>query len=154
MNSFYKLFVMAAAFFSLAAPASAQEAAMSLDAKVNAAFASFTSPFVNFIFAPIPGTAFPWIVMWLVVGATVFTIYFAFVQFRYFGHAISLVKGDYSDPNDAGEVSHFQALRRRRSCRWHRWARCDILDDPRGPFGHGFQIHRMYTWCEIPQRIP
>jgi AGCS family alanine or glycine:cation symporter len=49
MNSFYKLFVMAAAFFSLAAPASAQEAAMSLDAKVNAAFASFTSPFVNFI---------------------------------------------------------------------------------------------------------
>ncbi|MEM7238577.1 MAG: alanine/glycine:cation symporter family protein, partial [Pseudomonadota bacterium] len=32
------------------------------------------------------------------------------VQFRYFGHAISLVKGDYSDPSDAGEVSHFQAL--------------------------------------------
>ncbi|MDA7966170.1 alanine/glycine:cation symporter family protein, partial [Ruegeria sp.] len=29
---------------------------------------------------------------------------------RFFGHAISLVKGDYSDPNDAGEVSHFQAL--------------------------------------------
>ena len=48
--------------------------------------------------------------MWLVIGATVFTIYFAFVQFRFFGHAISLVKGDYSDPNDAGEVSHFQAL--------------------------------------------
>jgi AGCS family alanine or glycine:cation symporter len=45
--------------------------------------------------------------MWLVIGASVFTIYFAFVQFRFFGHAISLVKGDYSDPNDAGEVSHF-----------------------------------------------
>jgi hypothetical protein len=27
-----------------------------------------------------------------------------------FGHAIALVKGKYSDPNDAGEVSHFQAL--------------------------------------------
>jgi len=32
------------------------------------------------------------------------------VQLRFFAHAISLVKGDYSDPNDAGEVSHFQAL--------------------------------------------
>ena len=48
--------------------------------------------------------------MWLVVGATIFTLYFGFVQFRFFGHAIQLVKGDYSDPNDAGEVSHFQAL--------------------------------------------
>ncbi|MGK0171244.1 MAG: AGCS family alanine or glycine:cation symporter [Gammaproteobacteria bacterium] len=48
--------------------------------------------------------------MWLVVAAAVFTPYFSFVQFRFLGHAISLVKGDYSDPKDAGEVSHFQAL--------------------------------------------
>ncbi|MFK7892230.1 MAG: alanine/glycine:cation symporter family protein [Granulosicoccus sp.] len=82
----------------------------SLDASVNEAFAAATGPFVSFIFAPLPGTSFPWIVMWLVVAATVFTFYFAFVQFRFFGHAISLVKGDYSDPKDAGEVSHFQAL--------------------------------------------
>ena len=61
-------------------------------------------------FAPLPGTSFPWIVLWLVVGASVFTLYFGFIQIRAFGHAISLVKGDYSDPNDAGEVSHFQAL--------------------------------------------
>ena len=47
---------------------------------------------------------------WLVVAATVFTVYFGVIQFRAFGHAIALVKGDYSDPNDAGEVSHFQAL--------------------------------------------
>ena len=109
MNMFYKLFVAVTVLFA-AVPASAQEAAMSLDEKVNAAFASFTGPFVSFIFAPIPGTGFPWIVMWLVIGASVFTLYFAFVQFRFFGHAIALVKGDYSDPNDAGEVSHFQAL--------------------------------------------
>jgi len=110
MTKFYKLFTAILAFFALATPAAAQDAAMSLDAKVNAAFASFTGPFVNFIFAPIPGTSFPWIVMWLVIGASIFTIYFTFVQFRYFGHAISLVKGDYSNPEDAGEVSHFQAL--------------------------------------------
>jgi len=87
----------------------AQEAT-SLDAKVNAAFASVTGPFVSLVFAPIPGTSFPWIVMWLVIAATIFTIYFGFVQFRYFKHSISIVKGDYSDPKDAGEVSHFQAL--------------------------------------------
>ena len=89
-----------------AAPALAQ----SIDDKVNQIFANSTGWFVSFIFSPFPGTSFPWIVMWLVVAATVFSIYFGFVQFRTFGHAIKLVKGDYSDPNDAGEVSHFQAL--------------------------------------------
>lgn len=83
---------------------------MSLDDKVNAAFAASTGWFVNLIFAPFPGTSFPWIVMWLVVAATVFTLYFGFVQFRFFKHAIELVRGDYSNPKDAGEVSHFQAL--------------------------------------------
>jgi AGCS family alanine or glycine:cation symporter len=110
MTIFYRLFIAISALFAIATPAAAQDAAMSLDARVNAAFASFTGPFVSFIFAPIPGTSFPWIVMWLVIGASIFTVYFAFVQFRYFGHAIALVKGDYSDPEDAGEVSHFQAL--------------------------------------------
>ncbi|WP_281995541.1 alanine/glycine:cation symporter family protein [Ruegeria faecimaris] len=93
----------------MASPVAAQEAP-GLDEKINQTFADITGPFVSFIFAPIPGTGFPWIVMWLVIAASVFTLYFAFVQMRFFGHAISLVKGDYSDPNDAGEVSHFQAL--------------------------------------------
>ncbi|HMQ41587.1 MAG TPA: alanine/glycine:cation symporter family protein [Paracoccus sp. (in: a-proteobacteria)] len=99
---------------ALAAPAmlaaSAPAMAQTLDEKINGIFASSTGWFVNFIFASFPGTNFPWIVLWLVVGATVFTLYFGFIQFRAFPHSISLVKGDYSDPNDAGEVSHFQAL--------------------------------------------
>ncbi|WP_407696712.1 alanine/glycine:cation symporter family protein [Sedimentitalea xiamensis] len=98
-----------AAAMVVASSAVAQDA-MTLDQKVNETFASLTGPFVNLIFAPFPGTAFPWIVMWLVVAATIFTLYFGFVQFRFFGHSIALVKGDYSDPDDAGEVSHFQAL--------------------------------------------
>ncbi|WP_439098671.1 alanine/glycine:cation symporter family protein [Antarctobacter heliothermus] len=92
----------------MASAAAAQEA--SIDQKINDAFAGATGWFVNFIFSPFPGTSFPWIVAWLVVAATVFTIYFGFIQFRGFGHSIALVKGDYSDPDDAGEVSHFQAL--------------------------------------------
>ncbi|MEM7643578.1 MAG: alanine:cation symporter family protein, partial [Pseudomonadota bacterium] len=100
----------------LAMPAVAQEAAeaVSLDQRVNDIFAGSTGWFVSLIFAPLPfsvfGVSFPWIVLWLVVGATVFTFYFGFIQLKAFGHAIALVKGDYSDPNDAGEVSHFQAL--------------------------------------------
>jgi len=81
-----------------------------IDGAVNNAFAVSTGWFVSLIFAPIPGTTFPWIVLWLVTGASVFTLYFGFIQFRIIRHSISLVKGDYSNPNDAGEVSHFQAL--------------------------------------------
>ncbi len=84
--------------------------AQSIDETVNQVFSDATGWFVSFIFSPFPGTSFPWIVAWLVIAATIFTLYFAFIQFRAFSHSISLVKGDYSDPNDAGEVSHFQAL--------------------------------------------
>ncbi|MBL4808156.1 MAG: alanine:cation symporter family protein [Rhodobacteraceae bacterium] len=109
MKNFTKYGLAGAVAALAASPALAQEA-VSLDQKVNDIFASATGWFVTLIFAPFPGTSFPWIVMWLVVAATVFTFYFGFVQFRFFRHAIQLVKGDYSDPNDAGEVSHFQAL--------------------------------------------
>jgi len=99
--------VLAACFtFTAALSASAQ----SIDETINSIFASSTGWFVTLIFSNFPGTSFPWIVGWLVVAATVFTVYFGVIQFRAFGHAIALVKGDYSDPDDAGEVSHFQAL--------------------------------------------
>ena len=52
----------------------------------------------------------PLVVLWLVLGAIFFTIRMGFINFRGFGHAIQVVRGKYSDPNDAGEVSHFQAL--------------------------------------------
>ncbi|MFQ1702912.1 alanine/glycine:cation symporter family protein [Loktanella agnita] len=81
-----------------------------LDQRINTIFADYTGWYVSFIFAPLPGTSFSWIALWLVVGALVFTVYFGAIQFRGFMHSIRLVKGDYSDPNDAGEVSHFQAL--------------------------------------------
>lgn len=107
MKSMFTRAAAAATALSLATvPAYAQ----TFDEKVNEVFANSTGWFVSFIFSPFPGTSFPWIVGWLVVAATIFTLYFAFIQLRGFKHAISLVKGDYSDPNDAGEVSHFQAL--------------------------------------------
>ncbi|MBD8874763.1 alanine/glycine:cation symporter family protein [Roseibium polysiphoniae] len=106
MQTIRKAALGAAALVLSAGPTVAQ----SIDEQVNALFSSSTGWFVSLIFSPFPGTSFPWIVAWLVVAATIFTVYFGVIQFRAFGHAISLVKGDYSDPNDAGEVSHFQAL--------------------------------------------
>jgi AGCS family alanine or glycine:cation symporter len=88
----------------------------SIDKAISDAIAPIINPFVSFIFSPLPGseaifgTGFPWIVMWLVIAALVFTIYFGFIQFRGFKHSIELVRGDYLDPKDAGEVTPFQAL--------------------------------------------
>lgn len=85
-------------------------AAQSIDDTINEAIKVVTVPFVQFIFSNIPGTDFPWIVLWLIIAASVFTLYFGFIQVRAFGHAIALTAGKYARPEDAGEVSHFQAL--------------------------------------------
>ncbi|GGW62269.1 AGCS family alanine or glycine:cation symporter [Winogradskyella epiphytica] len=33
-----------------------------------------------------------------------------FLPFRYLGHALNVLRGKYDDPDDPGEISHFQAL--------------------------------------------
>ena len=52
----------------------------------------------------------PLAVIWLVIGAIFFTLRMNFINLRGFKHAIDVVRGKYSNPEDAGEVSHFQAL--------------------------------------------
>jgi len=54
--------------------------------------------------------ALPVVVVWLVVAAVFFTLSWRFINFRMFGHAIQVVRGKYDNPDDHGEVSHFQAL--------------------------------------------
>ena len=55
-------------------------------------------------------TTVPFIVVWLFVGAVFFTFFMGFINVRGFFHAIRLTTGAYDDPEDAGEVTHFQAL--------------------------------------------
>lgn len=55
------------------------------------------------------GASLPLIVVWLIVAAVFFTFYLKFLNLRGFTHAIDLVRGRYSKPEDEGEVSHFQA---------------------------------------------
>lgn len=83
-----------------------------LDAAINEAVAPVANLVAGIIFYSVPvGDAnLPLIVVWLVVAALFFTLYFGFINVRGFKHAIRVVRGDYTDPKDKGEVSHFQAL--------------------------------------------
>lgn len=52
----------------------------------------------------------PFIVIWLVLGATFFTIRMGFINIRGFRHSLQLARGTYDDPAAPGQVTHFQAL--------------------------------------------
>lgn len=52
---------------------------------------------------------FPLIIL-LVGGGLYLLILSNFLPFRYLKHAIDLLKGKYNNPNDPGEINHFQAL--------------------------------------------
>ena len=46
----------------------------------------------------------------LIGGGLYLLILSRFLPFRFFGHAINVLRGKFDDPNDPGEISHFQAL--------------------------------------------
>jgi len=58
-------------------------------------------------------SSFMWgipMVILLVGGGLYFLIYSRFVPFLYFKHALELLSGRYDDPEDPGDINHFQAL--------------------------------------------
>jgi AGCS family alanine or glycine:cation symporter len=86
--------------------------AAGIDETINKNFETVSTAIQKVIFysVKVAGVEFPLVVAWLFVAAIVFTIYFRGINFRGFKHAIQLVKGDYTRPDEVGEVSHFQAL--------------------------------------------
>jgi len=61
----------------------------------------------------VDGAGFVWGTPLLVVllgGGAFFMLYSRFLPFRYFKHAIHVLQGKYDDPNDPGDINHFQAL--------------------------------------------
>ncbi len=50
------------------------------------------------------------LVVLLVGGGLFFLIYSRFIPYRYFFHSINILRGKYDDPNDPGDISHFEAL--------------------------------------------
>lgn len=83
-----------------------------MDELINSAVQPITAFVSSIIFFKVHvfGADLPLVVLWLVIGALFFTVYFAFIPIRGFRHALRLVRGDYSHPDHKGEVSHFQAL--------------------------------------------
>ena len=84
----------------------------SLDDRINDWMSGPTGFITSVIFytVKIGDAEVPFVLIWLLVGALVFTFYFRFVNFRCFGLALDIVRGKYTTPGEKGEVSHFQAL--------------------------------------------
>lgn len=100
---------LAIASLAAAAPAAAEQG---VDQRINDAIRPVADAVSGFIFSSISvnGVAVPFVLLWLLFAAILFTFYFKFINFRAFRHGFQLVRGDYSDPLAAGEVTHFQAL--------------------------------------------
>lgn len=116
----------------------AQDADKGIDEVIDEKFGDATGWFVDLIFYQIPFTdtiSVYWVLFPLMIGATYFTIYFNFINFRGFLTSVNIVRGKYDEldhhesligagdstpggdaietiaiENHEGEVTHFQAL--------------------------------------------
>lgn len=62
----------------------------------------FISTLANGIWTPV--------LFLLILGGLFFLLYSGFIQYRYFGHAIAILRGKYNDPNDPGQINAYEAL--------------------------------------------
>ena len=81
---------------------------MSFLDQINEFFGIFVGYLAPVLFYSFNG--FPLIVLVLLTGGLVFTFYFKFINIRGFSHSIDIIKGKYDNPDDTGQISHFQAL--------------------------------------------
>ena len=94
----------------------AQDTEKTMDQKINDAIGPYTDAISGFIFSSfsvnVGGVpiAVPFVLIWLLAGAIFFTIYNGFFNIRGFPLALNVVRGVFTNPNDKGQVSHFQAL--------------------------------------------
>ena len=85
----------------------------SIDEQINGVMEPITNVIMKIIFFTVPiggGMEVPFVLIWLLLGAVIFTVYNEFVNITAFRHALDVVRGKFDDPNHKGEVSHFQAL--------------------------------------------
>ena len=59
---------------------------------------------------PVGDETIPWVVIALLGTGVWLTLRLGFVQIRHLFHGAAVATGKYDDPNDPGDVSHFQAL--------------------------------------------
>lgn len=83
-----------------------------VDGAINSWFDPIATWFGSIIFFPITigSISFPFVVLWLIFAAGVFTVYFGFIQARAAKLSLEIIRGKYTSKSDPGEVTHFQAL--------------------------------------------
>jgi len=59
---------------------------------------------------PVAGETVPFVVILLLGAGFYFTLRLGFIQVRALGHGFAVATGRYDDPDEPGDVSHFQAL--------------------------------------------
>ena len=103
-----KLWSMGAIAFGHLAAINEEETPKGFVGALDSVFSSLVDVLDKILFFEIAG--FPLIVLWLICGSIFFTVRMGFINVRGLKHAIDIVQGKYDDPEDSGEVSHFQAL--------------------------------------------
>ena len=83
-----------------------------LDEKIDSLIRPAADSVANLVFTSftVGGVAIPFVLVWLILAAVIFTFYFRFINLRAMGLGFKLIRGDFDDPASVGEVSHFQAL--------------------------------------------
>lgn len=67
--------------------------------------------FINQILNAISGFVWGWPMALILLGAgLVLTLRMVFIQIRGFAHGVGIASGKYDDPNQEGQLTHFQAL--------------------------------------------
>ena len=59
---------------------------------------------------PVGDSDIPLVILALIGVGGFLTLRLGFIQLRHFGHGVAVATGRYDDPEDTGDVSHFQAL--------------------------------------------
>lgn len=87
---------------------------MGIDKVIDEKFAPIADAISSVIFYSVPVTEtlnVQLILVWLAGAAVFFTVFLGFINFRYFKHAIDVVRGKYDGPDErVGEITRFQAL--------------------------------------------
>jgi len=78
-------------------------------AKLDTLFGETVKVLEIFLFADL-GTGVPLIVTILLLGGIYYSFYFGWLSLRGFRHSIDVIRGRYDNPDDPGEIPHFQAL--------------------------------------------
>ena len=85
---------------------------MQIDNIIDTAFEPISNAVAAVIFYSVPfmGLDIKIVLVWLAAAALFFTFYYGFINIRFFGHAIDVLRGKFDDKNAQGEINRFQAL--------------------------------------------